>query len=52
MGRGLVVENKSKESSKSYSEMLASAETRLNIAKVYAEDITALNYKEESVYGT
>ena len=52
MGRGLVVENKAKESSKSYSEMLASAETRLNIAKVYAEDITALNYKEESVYGT
>jgi hypothetical protein len=50
MGGGLVVENKAKESSKSYSEMLASAETRLNIAKVYAEDITALNYKEDSVH--
>ena len=50
IGRELAVENKAKGSAESYSEMLASAETRLNIAKVYAEDIAALDYKEDSVY--
>ena len=50
MGEELTVENKAEGSSEGYSEMLASAETRLNIAKVYAEDIAALDYKEDSVY--
>ena len=50
MGEELTVENKAEGSSEGYSEMLASAETRLNIAKVYAEDIAALDYKKDSVY--
>ena len=52
MGEELTVENKAEESSEGYAKLLASGETRLNIAKVYAEDIAALDYKEDSVYAT
>ena len=49
MGGALTVENKAEGSSEAYSKLLASGETRQNIAMLYADDIANLDYEESSL---